>query len=807
MATKSNTNQIILDIIQEGVKKGILHLNTKGEKIENTRIGVGEKYLVNFSSCSYLGLEHHPALKQGARDAIDSFGTQFSSSRAYISIGLYEELERLLSQIFHNNKTIVTATTTLGHIAAIPVLIEDGDAVLIDHQVHHSVQTAAELLRSKNVHIEMIRHNDMVVIERKINELKSRCKNIWYLADGVYSMFGDLCPVQDVLKLLNRYEQFRLYIDDAHGMSYLGKHGSGYVCSQITLHPRMVLATSLNKAFASGGGALIIPDNELHKKVRTCGSTLITSGPLQPGNLGAAIAAANIHLSDEIYSLQQNLHDKIQFTKSLLQNYELPLISDSDAAIFFVGVSVPRLGYRIVQQMMNRGFLVNLGIFPAVPIKNTGIRFTITTLHTYQQINDMVSALKEEFEKGLIEENVSREQIYRAFKKELPAERRLNNLVSMVTEQSLNLKTELYHTIADIQKEKWNFMFKGRGAFDWNNLNILENVFSNNELPEDNWEFDYIIVTDNTGNPVAATFTTTALWKDDMLAPVSVSEKIELLRKNNPYHLVSKITATGSLITEGEHVFINQTHSQWKNAIISLTDSVNTIHQKRKSNGVFLRDFLAPDETLSETITGNGYFRFSMPDTHIAELSGWNSGEDFFSLLNRKNKKNFKADVRSLYDEFEFINKKNSGADEINYWYRLYMQVHSRNLEINTFALPEKFFSYICKNPDWDINALVLKETGQTLTVIFSYKSGDTYIPTVIGMDYSYLVSHKIYKQSLYRLLLRAKELKCNKVHLGFGAGMEKKKMNCIASETFSFVHLVDSFNAEFIRNYKTMAV
>jgi hypothetical protein len=127
-------------------------------------------------------------------------------------------------------------------------------------------------------------------------------------------------------------------------------------------------------------------------------------------------------------------------------------------------------------------------------------------------------------------------------------------------------------------------------------------------------------------------------------------------------------------------------------------------------------------------------------------------------------------------------------------------------MDINTFPLPKKFFEVAAKSKDWEITTLVMKDTAHTVAVIFSYKTGATYLPTVIGMDYTYLNSHKIYKQSLYRLIERAFALGCDRVHMGFGAGLEKKKLNCIPVPVHSFVQIEDSFNAEFIRNYKAVS-
>src|SRR5256885_9777559 len=165
---------------------------------------------------------------------------------------------------------------------------------------------------------------------------------------------------------------------------------------------------------------MVLHDKENGKKIRTCCGPLITSGPMQPSGLGAAVASAKIHLSDDLPFMQDELMDKIRFTKLMLKKYGLPVISQSDASIFFIGVSLPKLGYNLVKRMLNEGYYLNLGIFPAVPMKNTGIRFTITRLHTFRQIEEMISVLAEEFPIALKEEDMTLEQIYKAFRLPLP---------------------------------------------------------------------------------------------------------------------------------------------------------------------------------------------------------------------------------------------------------------------------------------------------------------------------------------------------------------------------------------------------
>ncbi len=122
---------------------------------------------------------------------------------------------------------LVTPTTSLGHMATLPSIVESTDAVLLDHQVHASVQMAANQLRVKGCSVELIRHNNMERLEAMIERVAKTSNRIWYMADGVYSMFADFAPFEDLRALLDRHEQLYLYIDDSHGVGWAGKHGRG----------------------------------------------------------------------------------------------------------------------------------------------------------------------------------------------------------------------------------------------------------------------------------------------------------------------------------------------------------------------------------------------------------------------------------------------------------------------------------------------------------------------------------------------------------------------------------------------------
>ncbi len=804
-------NQSFIDTVDQiatyGINKKIFHLYTDNNKpVKGNNISLHGKDVVNFGSCSYLGLEFDERLKQASKDAIDDFGTQFSESRAYVSISLYKELEELFKKIF-GSPVVVVQTTTLGHIATIPVHVSSDDCIIMDHQVHNSVQIAVNLVKSQGVTVELLRHNRIDLLEERIKQLRSKYKKIWYMADGIYSMYGDVSPVKEIYALMDKYAELHYYVDDAHGMSIYGKHGRGYVLNQAPIHAKAIVATSLVKAFPTGGAVIIFPTKQMAQKVRNCGAPLITSGPMQPAQLGAAIAAAKIHLTNDIYEMQADLQDNIRFANLMLKKYQLPVIAPSDAAVFFVGVSLPKLGYNMVKRMLNEGYYVNLGIFPAVPMKNTGIRFTITRLHSFAQIEKMIATIARELPVAMQEEAITLKDIYKAFKMPMPEDVLLDAAVDKVINQSLNLKVNHYTSITEINKPAWDTIFEGKGSFDWEGLKMLETSFANNELAEDNWDFDYVIINDNDGKPVAATFLTTALWKDDMLSPAAVSAKVEEQRLTNPYYLTSKVMCTGSLLTEGEHIYIDKASPYWKDAMQLLFEKIYALQEENKSSNIVLRDFNKDDSELDTFLVDNGFFRFAMPDNNVVTDLSWANKEEYYQGLSQRSRQHFREDIKKHEDKFEVNIETDYTEANINYWYSLYLNVKNNNLDLNTFTLPLKAFTQMLLCNKWEVLSLTVKKQfdfigiEKPVAVVFCYKTTDSYMPMIMGLDYSYQKEYKTYRQALYQLVLRGKALGCKKINLGFSATTEKKKVNAQPVSTFAYMQAKDSYNFQVLAN------
>jgi 7-keto-8-aminopelargonate synthetase-like enzyme len=802
--SKTRTNKFI-DTIDEcltnGVKNGIFQVSLEDEHLNGRTVTIDGKRVVNFGSCSYLGLEVDERLKQGAIDATLQYGTQYSSSRLFSACNLYEEIEDLFFKLFDNNPSILAATTTLTHLGAIPILVQDDDLIILDHQVHGSVQLAVQVVKARGTKVDMIKHNRMDMLEDLIKENPNKYNKIWYMADGLYSMYGDFAPLKELTYLLEKYGNFHLYIDDAHGMSWTGKHGSGYVLSQMPLHPKMVLSTSLAKGFGTGGGVTVLTDKEMRRKIVTCGSSYTFSGPVQPPMLGASIASAKIHLSDEIYKLQDQLKEKIDLTRSIIDQYKLPLVLPSDSPIFYIGLGLPRVGYNMVKRLLQEGFYTNIGIFPGVPVKCCGLRLAVTNGQTKEDIQQVLDAFQYHFPRVLEEEGQTVDDISNNFNLPFEETKKQYSISQPdVTDTLFDIQHET--TIHKIDKELWDDLLGDNGTFDWEGCRFIEETFSGNPEPENNWKLHYLIIRDKQKKPVLATFFSELICKDDMIAPGFVSKQIEDIRRLDKYYLTSKVIMMGSLISEGDHLFIDRKNPYWKNSITIMIDLMTNCMMESGATMIQLRDIDTDDIELRDFLLSEGFIKVDMLDSHVIDNWNWNTDEQFVSTLTPKSRVHVRRnmlDFANLYRP-KFITGTSSAYDQDKY-YKLYKAVKDKSLNINTYDLPAKFFENVFKHPNWEVMDLFIDTKSGTQLSSFGlcYKSKNNYTPMVIGVDYAINEEFMCYRQNMLQVVKRAKELNCQKLYFGMDASFEKTRVGAKAIKKSAYLQIQDNFKMDII--------
>jgi 7-keto-8-aminopelargonate synthetase-like enzyme/predicted N-acyltransferase len=793
-----------VDGVLSGAKKeGVLHLYAENKVLTGRTIQIKGKEMFHFGTTGYLGLEQDNRLKDAAIQAIRDYGTQFPLSKSYISHPLYYELESKIEQMY-GIPPIITKNSTLGHLAVIPTLIRDEDAVIMDHQVHWSVQNACQLLKLRGIPVEMIRHSNLEMLEDKIKQLSSKCNKIWYMADGVYSMFGDYAPIPELLTLTKKYTQLNLYFDDVHGMSWKGKNGTGFIFDAIgELPENCIVVSTLSKTFGASGATIFCKNQKLRDKIKNFGGPLTFSAQLEPASVAAAIASADIHLSTEITSLQSDLSEKIEYFKSLLEKSELPMIALNNSPVFFLGTAMPLTAYKMVQRLFNDGFYVNPAIYPAVPIKNTGIRITLSRHNQKQEIKALVEAMVLNFPKALEESVNSTSKVKKAF--------RIVEAIPQIEnrKQKTTLVIQYETSIEKINKQNWNELLGKQSTFDWEGLLFLENAFTNTDCAKNNWDFHYYVIKDKNGIPVLATFFTYGLWKDDMLASESISLQLEEKRKQNPLYLTSKVLGMGSLFTEGNHCYINKTHPLAEEAIMLLLEQVETLYHQLNADMLVLRDF-EEDEQLNHIFNNHGFLKINMPETCIIQNNEWNNIEEFSASLSSRSRKHFMKEVLPFEKAFDIVIKEKLTKEESEQAYKLYQNVKNNNHAINTFTYPIEVFQKMENHNQWEFILLYLNNNNNNnnrdqhtslnlpIGILFCYKNTNhTYVPSLIGMDYSYAKEFQLYRQLLFQAIKRARELKLNRIDFGVSATFEKRKLGATVIPKVAYIQARDNFSME----------
>ena len=802
----------------EAGRRGLMHRELEDEALDGRHVTIDGRPLIHFGSCSYLGLELDPRLRQGAADAIMRYGTQFSASRVFLSTPLYAELEGLLAEVI-GQPALVAPTTSLAHVSALPALIDAADAVILDQQVHASVRMATNHVRVAGVPVEVVRHNRLDLLEARIRELRRTHRRIWYLADGVYSIFGDRAPMAGLADLLARYEALHLYVDDAHAMSWCGLHGRGHALSHLSNHPRVVVTSSLNKAFAAGGGLLAVPDEALRRKIRTTGTGLVFSGPLQPAMLGAAVASARLHLTAELPARQAALASRIARMNALLLERGLPLVGREEVPVRFVGLSSPRAAYAVAGRLVEAGYFPNVAVYPAVPMRAAGIRFTITTHLQDADLVGFADALAEAVDEALRAEGLTAADVLAAFDgptAEAPAA--AAPAADVVAPASLTiavtgrvaapppgLVVQRETTIDALDPALWDRLLGDRGTFDVAGLRFLEATFREGGRPEDAWRFRYFVVRDAAGRPVLATFFTLALGKDDQLADAAVSRRLEARREADPYYLTSLNLQMGAPLTEGDHLWLDR-DADWRGALRLVLRAAEAERAAAGAQALLLRDLDPDDAELGQELHEAGFVRLAMPASWTLETDG-RPFEAHVAGLSRNNRRHHRLKVAPWRDAYrlEVIragDRALAPAEEARFQ-ALYRNVHARGRLFNTFALPDGYFGRTLAHPGWEVLALRLEPAfggdpaGPVVGVATAYAGPAGYVPFAIGLDYAHVHAHGLYRHFMQRAYERARAHGARRVLLGFGAPLEKQRFGARPVHRAVWARAVDDYRLE----------
>ncbi len=818
---------------RDAFDRGLFFQTAEDDTIRGRRVTVAGQQMTSFASCSYLGLEHHPALIAGVHEAVERYGTQFSVSRGYLSVGLYDELEAELERLF-GAAVLVTSNTTLAHQSFFDAIVDEKDAVILDHQVHASVHRAAGIAKSGGTSVTLVHHESL---ERSLDlarDLARSHRTVWFATDGVASMYGDLAPVRLLEALLEVAPNVRLYIDDAHGMSWAGKHGRGSFLSRMPLGDRTIVVTSLNKAFSGSGGTIVFPQRHERDKVRMCGGAMAFSGPVQPPMLGADLASARLHLGEEIYEHQTKLARLIEHMNHRAPEVGVPLLVENSSPIFFVPCGLPRISAEVAQRMAADGLYVNVSMYPTVPMRRSGIRVSLTAAHALADVDRVLGSLARHVPAVVSEEGMTPDEVAALFKKAVVSNlmegpqapvtflealeqfgdarapsRRASRRLSSGVRPALPHAFDHARSIHEVDREEWDVMLGSVGCISWEAQATAEVLFRDQRRREHEWEFDYVVVRDEERRPLAATVFTTMLQKDDMLMREAVSRVVEERRLEDPYFLTSNVVVAGTGLSEGRHIWLSD-DARSKGALATLLRVGARIQREREATTLVIRDLPGDDDELDAFMLDEGFVKLPGLDTHRVKID-WNDRDELVAELPERRYRKAARAALAAWPSFR-TRVIEAGDSQLEYLYGLYDEVASKKLRLNTFPLPDNALQHLARSTAWEVVAMYLDADvggpSDRLPVAFwaAHLHGTHYAPLLCGLDYRFVASHDTYKQMILQVLERARELGCTDAHLGMDADLQKRRWGSVAYPTAIYVQTADHYNGAVLRELVAVA-
>jgi 7-keto-8-aminopelargonate synthetase-like enzyme len=367
----------------------LIDLRVDGDAHDRLRRRDGHRF-VNLCSCSYLGLTSHPAILQGAVDALRSQGMMdLPISRIRLSLTLLEEFERQLSELFRV-RTVSAVTCSAATAGVLPLvasghLCEDGQprVMVFDKFCHFSMNLIKPICADEST-VLTAPHNDMNFLE----DVCRRHDRVAYVCDGVYSM-GGATPIADLLALQDRYGLF-LFVDDSHSLSLYGAHGEGYIRSHMgDVNPLTVIVASLGKGFGTSGGIIMLGPETFEPVLTRFGGPLAWSQGLNVPSIGASMASIRLHNSPELGRLQRRLQTNMQLFDELVTTAQrgdgFPLkvitVGDEEKAV------------SASSEILKRGFYTSAVFFPIVEKGNAGLRIMLRADNSLEDIREFAAAV------------------------------------------------------------------------------------------------------------------------------------------------------------------------------------------------------------------------------------------------------------------------------------------------------------------------------------------------------------------------------------------------------------------------------
>ncbi|GAB4581895.1 MAG: glycine C-acetyltransferase [Anaerolineales bacterium] len=370
-----------IDTELQGLEKAGLynHIRTLSSP-QGAWLIVDGKKVLNFCSNNYLGLANHPRLIQAAKAAMESYGIGPAAVRSIAgTMDLHVQLDQRLAEFKGVEAAISFQSGFTANLAVIPALVGREDVILSDELNHASIIDGSRLSGAK---ILRYAHCDVDDLERVLKESAGSYRRQLVITDGVFSMDGDVAPLDKIYEMTRKYHAI-LMVDDAHGEGVLGRGGRGIV-DHFHLHGKVdVEVGTLSKAFGVVGGC-VAGNTKIVAWLYQRARPFLFSSAMTVPDVAACLAALDV--LEESTELVDRLWDNARYFKQEMQRMGFNT-GQSTTPITPVMLGEAPLAQQFSRELFDAGvFAMAIG-YPTVPRGKARIRVMISASHQREDLD------------------------------------------------------------------------------------------------------------------------------------------------------------------------------------------------------------------------------------------------------------------------------------------------------------------------------------------------------------------------------------------------------------------------------------
>lgn len=341
--------------------------------------------VVMCGSNNYLGLTSHPRVKEAAIEAIRKYGTGCAGSRFLNgTLDIHVELEEKLARFFRKEAGLVYATGYQTNLGVLSTVVGRGDVALSDRCNHASI---VDGLRLSHGEVKKFKHNDMDDLDNVLKSVEDRNKIV--VVDGVFSMEGDISPLDEIVGLRQKHE-FGIMVDDAHGVGVLGATGRGTAEHFGVEEDVDIIMGTYSKSLATIGG-FVAASGDIIKYLKHVSRSMIFSASLAPA-LVAAVSTA-LDIIDQEPERRERLWANTE--RMIKEFHSLGFdIGEAASPIIPIVVGEDMLAFQVALMLQEEGVFANPVVSPATPPGRALIRTSYMATHTDEHLDRVLDAFR-----------------------------------------------------------------------------------------------------------------------------------------------------------------------------------------------------------------------------------------------------------------------------------------------------------------------------------------------------------------------------------------------------------------------------